>query len=207
MVGIRQSVLGAVGRHQGRYFFLTAAVRKDRIKIWALRNSRRVTSVATWKKPGETTRPALPAKKLSFQRKYPSADAKDFVFDADLSKTGDLVRTFTKYRDKEGSLFEITGYLFKKFYADKLYWQPRIWGPDGTVQPFVLNTDPLSYDVTKFSIYVNERESFLRNFQALGTHWGGGGERPRTSRRLSWTRTTRTLPPFWPRASSRTWAE
>ena len=92
--------------------------------------------------------------KLSFQRKYPSADAKDFVFDADLSKTGDLIRTFMKYRDENGSLFETTGYLFKKFYANKLYWQPRIWGPDSTVQPFVLNTDPLPYNVRKFRIYV-----------------------------------------------------
>ena len=40
--------------------------------------------------------------KLSFQRKYPRADAKNLVFDADLPRTGDLIRTFTKYRDKEG---------------------------------------------------------------------------------------------------------
>ena len=40
--------------------------------------------------------------KLSFQRKYPSANLENFVFEADLSKTGDLIRTFTKYRDKEG---------------------------------------------------------------------------------------------------------
>ena len=110
--------------------------------------------------------------KLSFQTKYPSADAKDFVFDADLWKTGDLIRTFTKYRDKEVSLFEITGYLFKKFYADKLYWQPRIWDPNGTVQPLVLNTNPLPYDVRKFTIYVNEKEGFRCNFEALKTAWG-----------------------------------
>ena len=95
---------------------------------------------------------AVAREKLSFQRKYPSTDAKDFVFDADLSKTGDLIRTFTKYRDKEGSLFEVTGYLFKKFYANKLYWKPRIWGSDGTVQPLVPNADPLPYDVRKFKI-------------------------------------------------------
>ena len=109
--------------------------------------------------------------KLSFQRKYPSADA--FVFDADLSKTGDLIRTFTKYRDKEGGPFEITGYLLKKFYVDKLYWQPRIWDPNGTVQPLVLNTEPLPYDVTKFTIYVNEKEGFRCNFEALETSWKG----------------------------------
>ena len=32
------------------------------IKIWVLKNSRGVTSVATWKRPGETTRLALPAR-------------------------------------------------------------------------------------------------------------------------------------------------
>ena len=112
-------------------------------------------------------------KRLSFQRKYPSANLENFVFDADLSKTWDLIKTFTKYRDKEGSLFEITRYLFKQFYADKLYWQPRIWGPDGTVQPLVLNASPLPYDVRKFRIFVNERESFLSNFEALKTSWGG----------------------------------
>ena len=111
--------------------------------------------------------------KLSFQRKYPSADAKDFVFDADLSKTGDLIRTFTKYRDKEGGLFEITGYLFKKFYANKLYWQPRIWGPDGTVQPLVPNSNPLPYDVRQFKIYVNEKKGFLCKFEVLETSWRG----------------------------------
>ena len=111
--------------------------------------------------------------KLSFQRKYPSADAKNFVFDAHLLKTGDLIRTFTKYRDEEGGLFEITGYVFKKFYADKLYWQPRIWDPNSTVQPFVLNPDSLPYDVRKFTIYVNEKEDFLSNFEALETSWKG----------------------------------
>ena len=56
---------------------------------------------------------AVAREKFSFQRKYPSAEAKNFVFDADLSKTGDLIKTFTKYRDKEGGLFEITGYLLR----------------------------------------------------------------------------------------------
>ena len=40
--------------------------------------------------------------KLSFQRKYPSANIKNFVFDGDLSSNGNLIRTFTKYKDKEG---------------------------------------------------------------------------------------------------------
>ena len=108
------------------------------------------------------------------QRKYPSADLKNFVFDADLSKTEDLIRTFTKYIDKEVIFYEITGYLFKKFYADTLHWQPRIWGPDGTVASrFVPNTNPLPYDVRKFKIFVNEQENFLSNFEVLETNWKG----------------------------------
>ena len=111
--------------------------------------------------------------KLSFQRKYPSANVKNFVFDADLTKAGELIRTFTKYKDKEGIFYEITRYLFKKFYADKLYWHRRIWDPDGTVQPFVLNTNPLPYDVRKFKIFVYEKDSFQSNFEALETSWKG----------------------------------
>ena len=53
--------------------------------------------------------------KFSFQRKYPSANVKNFVFDADLSKDGNLIRTFTRYRDEDGSLPEITSYIFKTF--------------------------------------------------------------------------------------------
>ena len=110
--------------------------------------------------------------KLSFQRKYPSANVKNFVYNADLSKDGDLVSTFTRYK-KDESLPEITSYLFKKFYADTLHWQPRLWGPDGTIQPFVLNTNPFPYNVTKFKVYMNEKQSFLNNFDTLETSWKG----------------------------------
>ena len=87
MIGIRQSVLGAMGfeKFSKSYFGSN------------LENARRNYEAG------------VAREKLSFQRKYPSADVKDFVFNADLSKTGDLVRTFTKHRDKEGSFFEITG--------------------------------------------------------------------------------------------------
>ena len=37
----------------------------------------------------------------------------------------------------------------------------------------VLNANPLPYDVRKFKIYVNEKEGFLCNFDALKTVWGG----------------------------------
>ena len=132
---------------------------------------------------------------------YPSADAKNFVFDADLSKTGDLIRTFAKYRDKE-DLFDITGYLFKKFYANKLYWQPRIWDPNGTVQPLVLNMDPLPLESLRSTSTKRKVSCFtLRPWKHTG------GEPSRTSLRWPWTRTTLTLHPFWPRASSPTWVE
>ena len=111
--------------------------------------------------------------KLSFQRKYPGTDTKNFVSDADLSKAGNVKRTFTRYRNENGELLEITGDLFKRFYAEKLYWQPRVWSPNGTVQNFVLNVEPLPFCVTKFKIYVNEEESFLSNFEPLKTSWKG----------------------------------
>ena len=97
-----------------------------------------------------------------FQKKYPSADKSKFVFDADLTQTGDLIRTFTQYKKKEtGELFEITGYLFKKNFAKLLYWTPRIWDVTGTYQPFVLASDSLPYNVRKFTIYVNGRTGNL----------------------------------------------
>ena len=46
--------------------------------------------------------------KLKFQRQYPNADISKFVFDADLSKTGDLVRTERKYRNENGETFDIS---------------------------------------------------------------------------------------------------
>ena len=72
--------------------------------------------------------------KLEFQRKYPSADISKFVFDADLSKTGDLLTTTTKYRNDNGELFGITGYLFKKNYLDTLHWVPKIWDVGGRAE-------------------------------------------------------------------------
>ena len=108
-----------------------------------------------------------------FQRKYPSADISRFEFDADLTKTGDLIRTFTRYRNEAGELFEITGYLFKKYYENLLYWTPKIWDVTGTYQPFTLASDSLSYNVRKFTIYVNGRLGFTSNFEALKTSWEG----------------------------------
>ena len=83
-----------------------------------------------------------------------------------------MVGTSVKYK-KDRSFPDITGSIFKKNYTDALYWQPRIWGPKGTVQKFVINLNPLSYDVTKFKIYVTEKENFLSNFESLETGWKG----------------------------------
>ena len=116
---------------------------------------------------------AIKREKLEFKRKYPSADISKFVFDADLFKTGDLIRTFTRYKNGNGNLFEITGYLFKKNYANTLYWTPKIWDVTGTFQPFVLAPNLLPYNVKKFTIYVNDRVGFLSNFDASKTSWEG----------------------------------
>ena len=70
---------------------------------------------------------AVAREKLSFQRKYPSADVKDFVFDAGLSKTGDRIRTFTKYRDKRGRYLRDHGIPFQKFYEETVLATQNMW--------------------------------------------------------------------------------
>ena len=70
--------------------------------------------------------------RTKFREKYPYANLEDFFFDADIARNGDVVVTSVKYK-KDRRLPDITGYIFKK-YEDVLYWQPRIWGPEGTVQ-------------------------------------------------------------------------
>ena len=119
-------------------------------------------------------RNGVAVERSKFQRKYPSADISKFEFDADLSKTGDLIRTYTRYEKKDtGEFFDITGYLFKKNFENLLYWTPRIWDVTGTYQPFTLAPDSLSYNVRKFTIYVNGRSGFTSNFEALKTSWKG----------------------------------
>ena len=118
---------------------------------------------------------ATAREKINFQQKYPYANVDDFFFDADIARNGDVVGTAVKYR-KVRSLPDITGYIFRKNYEDALYWQPRIWGPEGTVQKFVANTSPFPYAVTKFGIYVTEGtrdEYFPSNFQDLDIAWKG----------------------------------
>ena len=116
---------------------------------------------------------ATSREKIKFQEKYPYANVKNFIFDADVARNGDVVGTSVKYK-KIRSLPDITGYIFKKNYGDELYWQPRIWGPEGTVQKFVTNTNSFPYDnVTKFKIYVTKDNSFPSNFQDLNIEWKG----------------------------------
>ena len=116
---------------------------------------------------------ATKREKFEFKRKYPSADISKFLFDADLTKTGDLIRTFTRYKNENGELFEITRYLFKKNYLDTLHWTSKIWDVTDTLQPFVLAPNSLPYNVRKFIIYVNGRVGFSSNFDALKTSWEG----------------------------------
>ena len=54
-----------------------------------------------------------------------------------------------------------------------MYWQPRNWGPEGTMQKFVLNLDSFPYNILKFKIYVTDNENFFRNFEKLETNWQG----------------------------------
>ena len=113
--------------------------------------------------------------KLRFQRKYPYANVDDFIFHADIARNGDVVGVSTKYKKDKSD------YIFKLRHENELYWKPRIWGPDETVQKFVVNTTPFPYNVTKFKVFVseaseaNENESyrFLSNFEKLETSWTG----------------------------------
>ena len=115
---------------------------------------------------------ATAREKVNFQQKYPYANVGDFLFDADIARNGDVVGTAVKYR-KDRSLRDIAGYIFRKNYENVLHWQPRIWGPEGTVQKFVADTSSFPYDVARFNIYVTEDEYFPSNFQDLGIAWKG----------------------------------
>ena len=48
---------------------------------------------------------ATEREKLKFKEKYPSADKSKFVFDADLTETEDLIRTFTRYKNEKRRTF------------------------------------------------------------------------------------------------------
>ena len=90
-----------------------------------------------------------------------------------------LTGTSTPYKIRDGQYLNITTDIFKRLYSGELYWYPRIWDTSGTVQPLVLDTNPLPYDVTKFDIYVTESGSnsasgsFQSNFEGLDTSWTG----------------------------------
>ena len=110
---------------------------------------------------------AVEREKLKFKREYPDANVNDFLFDADLNASGDVIRSFTQYKKQEtGELFEITGYLFKKNFENLLYWTPRIWGTAGTIQPFVKNPST-DLNVNAFRIYVTNDLFFDANLPKL----------------------------------------
>ena len=88
------------------------------------------------------------------------------MFDADLNASGDVIRSFTRYRDESDGFPEITGEIFKKFYADTLYWEPRIWGTAGMIQPFVKNPST-DLNVNAFRIYVTDDLFFDANLPKL----------------------------------------
>ena len=96
-----------------------------------------------------------------------------FSFNVVLSKSGDVTETSVSFKVRDGQFLDITTEDFKKLYSGELYWSPRIWGSSGTVQPFVLSTNTLPYNVRKFTIYVNAKSGFLSNFEALNTSWKG----------------------------------
>ena len=50
---------------------------------------------------------ATKRERFKFKKEYPSADISKFVFDADLSETGDLIIATTKYKNENGELFDI----------------------------------------------------------------------------------------------------
>ena len=120
---------------------------------------------SNYEKARENYESAVDREKSKFKKEYPNADVNDFLFDADLNESGNVVRSFTKYRNENEELFEITGYLFKKNYADTLYWKPRLWGTAGTIQPFVKNSSDLN--VNSFKIYVTNDLFFDANFPKL----------------------------------------
>ena len=109
---------------------------------------------------------AVDREKSKFEKEYPDADVNDFLFHADLNESGDVVRSFTKYKNENAELFEITGYLFKKNYADTLYWKPRLWGTEGSIQPFVKNSSDLN--VNSFKIYVTNEFVLRCKFPEIG---------------------------------------
>ena len=96
-----------------------------------------------------------------------------FSFNVVLSKTGDVTGTSVSFKIREEQFPDITTKTFKELYSGELYWKPRIWGTCGMVQPFVISTNTLSYNVRKFTIYVNAMSGFSSNFKALETSWKG----------------------------------
>lgn len=95
-----------------------------------------------------------------FEKKYPNAHISRFSFNVTLSKTGDVTGTSVPFKIRHNQFLDITTNTFKELYSGELYWSPRIWDTGGTVQPFVLASNTLTYNVRKFTIYVDARTGF-----------------------------------------------
>ena len=118
----------------------------------------------------------LNVQKQEFKEKYPNADITKFTFNADLNKSGNVIKVFITYMFNYEEGYDSTSNTFKTQYADALYWSPRIWSPSGTVKPLILTTNSLPYNATKFNIYVTKTCSFLSSFEKLNTSWQGNGK-------------------------------
>lgn len=100
--------------------------------------------------------------KSEFEKKYPNAKVDRFAFNVVLSKTGDVTGTSTSYKVREGTFLDITSTAFRDSYSGMLYWNPRIWGTTGTIQPFVKNVSELN--VSLFKVYVTNDSFFDVDF-------------------------------------------
>ena len=90
--------------------------------------------------------------KDEFKKKYPNAHVSRFSFNVVLSETGDVTGTSVSFKVRDGRFLDITVPIFKKLYSGELYWEPQIWDTGGKVQPFVLSTNTLPYNVRKFTV-------------------------------------------------------
>ena len=108
--------------------------------------------------------------KTESKEKYPFANIDEFEFWVNLNQDGTLNETDIVYKaDGKTKLYNITGTLwkwswniksnvFRTKYANVLHWGPPIWEPNGTVQPFLLSTGVLPFNVglTQFDIFVTK---------------------------------------------------
>ena len=64
---------------------------------------------------------AVDREKSKFKREYPDADVNDFVFDVDLTATGNVVRSFTRYKNAKTGNFSKLRDIFSINFTPTLY--------------------------------------------------------------------------------------